>query len=155
MWLVFTGAKAQHQNGSWVYPVDWYVNVEEDSLEIGNADNLFTTTLLKNWSGSDKTLAYEAHVFEDEEKEVQDSGKGADNPGILTLYPNPFSTHIIVGGVKEGDRARLYDAVGNQVRSWVLKSERNELNTESIDPGIYLLQIDTGSGMIVKRMVKG
>jgi hypothetical protein len=140
------------QQWYWTVPMIGYIEAEEDTLAVlDNSNDLFTTGILRHWARSGELVGEQAEVLEEEN--LQERTRIPEHPPLL-LYPNPFRDHITVSGVKEGNKARLFDAVGNEIRSWQLKGERNELDTQTVEPGIYLLQIDTGTVMVVRKMVK-
>lgn len=67
----------------------------------------------------------------------------------IKLHPNPASNLIIVKNI-EVEKAIVYDTLGRQVA----KTFNNELNIENYKPGLYLMTIETSTGIITKRFVK-
>ena len=83
-------------------------------------------------------------------------------PGIVEAYPNPFSAQLRVQTgpvISERQTLTLFDLLGRQVlqddragdasgtQTWLL-------DTTSLAPGVYLLQIDDGTRVMRTTIVK-
>ncbi len=80
------------------------------------------------------------------------------NPSI-TLFPNPASSHIFINvnkSFENGDRLRVIDRIGRVIEDITL-SEGNQqvrLRVGELDAGIYMIQIQTGNAVQVKKFIK-
>ena len=80
---------------------------------------------------------------------------GLDNKesGIV-LFPNPFKTSINLMNVKGSADLLLFNLLGEELGSWKIKNENNTLETGNLPSGIYLLQIKTENGVLIKKLIK-
>jgi hypothetical protein len=68
-------------------------------------------------------------------------------------YPNPFTTHINISGADWATHAVITDVPGNRVLESPLAGGR--MNTGSLRPGMYLLQLRGDDGRrAVQRIIK-
>lgn len=69
------------------------------------------------------------------------------------MFPNPASEsiHVLLEGVTNADFI-LTDALGRNVQQGHWVDEINTLQTASLEPGIYFLQI-TSKGIIENRVI--
>lgn len=77
-----------------------------------------------------------------------------DNSNDIIVFPNPFSDQLIihVNGDKIIKNTRLFDISGNLILE--LQGEIRNLNLSSLYPGMYMLEINTSKGSVVKKVVK-
>jgi len=77
-------------------------------------------------------------------------------PGELLVFPNPVaaggSLSLIAGGQGEV-RMTLYDALGRFQRTATANGSINIVNTSGLLPGLYLLRVQTESGVTTRRVV--
>jgi N-acetylmuramoyl-L-alanine amidase len=73
----------------------------------------------------------------------------------ISVYPNPAVSYITIDaqGIQV-ERYTLYDVNGRTILSGKGNSEREQINTSRLDAGIYILQIKTTEGIVVKRIIK-
>lgn len=71
----------------------------------------------------------------------------------IQLYPNPVSNRLYLDtqGIKVQSYS-IFDANGRQVHQAVF--DRNLINVESFEAGLYLLRLVTDQGVAIKRFVK-
>ena len=72
----------------------------------------------------------------------------------LTIFPNPFSTTVTLTGIKGDAELILYNSLGAEVAAWKTASTTTTLETDSLPAGIYLLQIKTAEGTVIKKIIK-
>jgi hypothetical protein len=73
----------------------------------------------------------------------------------VQVYPNPASSNITITHAA-GSRVIMYDAVGQEVFSAIIYTNKEVENIQSLAPGVYTLQVvdmDTGY-KITKKVVK-
>lgn len=78
----------------------------------------------------------------------------ASNISAITLFPNPFNASITLAGIKGSADLLLYNLLGAEVGSWKINNENTTLETGNLPSGIYLLQIKTEEGILVKKIIK-
>src|SRR5687768_15699751 len=85
------------QQWYWESPLVGYIESEEDTLaELDNSNDLLTTGILRHWAQSGEIIGERARIF----IEGQEAGRQQiPNSPTLLLYPNPFTSHIMVVGV--------------------------------------------------------
>jgi N-acetylmuramoyl-L-alanine amidase len=79
--------------------------------------------------------------------------KAKDN---VTVYPNPAITELVIDGQGVSLKAyTLYDLNGRAVRSGRIgNTDRYTVPVDGLNAGIYILQIQTTNGTVVKRIIK-
>ena len=65
------------------------------------------------------------------------------NNKIITLYPNPTSSNIFIGG--EFNKVRLYDLFGREL----LKSTSNQLDLSNLPNNVYMIKLEDNQGKII------
>ena len=71
----------------------------------------------------------------------------------VSLYPNPASNRVNVTSIHEMTRLTVTNYVGQIVYTEDVSSTRVELNTNSYQAGVYLVKIETESGVVTKRVI--
>jgi len=71
----------------------------------------------------------------------------------VSLYPNPASNLVNVTSTHEMNRLTVTNYVGQVVYTSEDAGTRVELNTNSYQPGVYLVKIETESGVVTKRVI--
>ncbi len=83
-------------------------------------------------------------------------GEGTGHPGI-SIYPNPASTHLFVRAAEDNEIrfVRLVDEQGKPVMLRRLTAGQfdAEIALGGLSAGLYILQIETRSGMFISRLV--
>lgn len=78
-----------------------------------------------------------------------------ENALLMKIYPNPVSERFTIDNGKEiMKEMRLYDVVGKEVKRYEINDTNTEVNISDLPSGIYLLQVQTESTRITKRIVK-
>jgi PKD repeat protein len=84
------------------------------------------------------------------------SSTGEAQAPSVVVAPNPARStlHVRLTGAP-ARRATLFDALGRAVRSASPEREAFALDVQGLSTGVYLLQVETGSGTLVTRVVVG
>jgi hypothetical protein len=74
----------------------------------------------------------------------------------IAIYPNPFSSQIIVEGLTDFEEIKILNALGQIVyNSKIIQNEYIVIPTEHFQPGIYLLNFSNKKGEnFTKRLIK-
>ncbi len=67
----------------------------------------------------------------------------------LTVYPNPFSSFIIIKSVKN-QQVIIYDVSGNAVLQISVEAGMTQINTSEIKKGVYLVRCGTDTFKLIK-----
>ena len=72
----------------------------------------------------------------------------------VSVYPNP-ATNVLVVKVSANATVQLLDVTGKQVltQTTVNANEKQEINTESVASGVYLLKVSNSNFTSTKRVV--
>jgi hypothetical protein len=72
---------------------------------------------------------------------------------LLTLYPNPVSgrLNVSIPGVF-GGRVRIIDLLSKEILTRTYTG--SPLDVSLLDPGIYLLEFETGNSKFISRFIK-
>lgn len=84
---------------------------------------------------------------------VQLGSSIAEQKGLLySISPNPFKERITVKGLSTSAQYRLM-GIDGKVLEW-LPIENGEINTASLSPGFYVLEIKEGQGLYRQKVMK-
>ncbi len=73
----------------------------------------------------------------------------------IDLYPNPATDELnILSSTKEFDQIQLLDAQGNLIKIFQRPHALNTIETSNLPEGLYFLQFDNNSNVVVKKFVK-
>ncbi len=76
------------------------------------------------------------------------------NTGNLTIYPVPFSDHIVVEGLNN-QYLMIYNLAGQQCANVKISSNHQVINTENFIPGIYIVRAGyKNEELLVKKIIK-
>ena len=91
------------------------------------------------------------YTFYGPETTFQTWMEGVDELGqSLKLYPNPTSSFLNIEG--EGmSSIEVYNAIGQRVMTQVVDGNSTQLNTESLNNGIYFLRIHANDGTVLNH----
>ncbi len=74
----------------------------------------------------------------------------------VKVYPNPFSNNVSIRSSAVINKVDLFDVTGILVKTVSsIESNALELDTQELSAGIYFLRMNTDSGTLVKKIVKG
>uniref|UniRef100_UPI0026F04AFF T9SS type A sorting domain-containing protein n=1 Tax=Nonlabens dokdonensis TaxID=328515 RepID=UPI0026F04AFF len=74
----------------------------------------------------------------------------------FNMYPNPVSQneiHISGDFAQETTTAVFYNTLGQEVFKTALTSNENQVQIGSLDAGVYLVQITSGTTSLTKKLV--
>lgn len=72
-----------------------------------------------------------------------------------SVYPNPFTSYLVVSGVKNQARVTVSDLSGRRLLNIENVSNNQQINgLENLKPGIYLIEVTEGAERFVTRLVK-
>ena len=74
----------------------------------------------------------------------------------ITLYPNPNSAgvwQLDAGNELVGSKLEIYDAEGRVVLQSMISKQKSEISL-SVESGIYLLRISTGTSTIIRKLIR-
>jgi hypothetical protein len=90
-----------------------------------------------------------------------DSTTGMDNLQFtnseLNVFPNPAKYELTITGytLNNGNAIiKMYDVLGNEVYNKTVNNATVNVNTNNLSPGMYIVQINTGSTISRSRFVK-
>lgn len=78
----------------------------------------------------------------------------------VRLYPNPAAGRVVLevpGGIRDGLRIDVCDLAGREVRVLQpsLRNGKAELDVSGLAPGMYLVHIRDGAGVMVRKLTVG
>ena len=79
-------------------------------------------------------------------------GEGIDDVTVaqVSIYPNPVADCLTISGAA-GAEAVLYDMTGRQLFCWTIVSDQQQLNTNTLAQGIYMLRVGDMTFRVAKR----
>jgi hypothetical protein len=79
-------------------------------------------------------------------------GEGIDDVTVaqVSIYPNPVADCLTISGAA-GTEAVLYDMTGRQLFCWTIVSDQQQLNTNTLAQGIYMLRVGDMTFRVAKR----
>ena len=79
-------------------------------------------------------------------------GEGIDDVTVaqVSIYPNPVADCLTISGAA-GTEAVLYDMTGRQLFCWTIVSDQQQLNTNTLAQGIYILRVGDMTFRVAKR----
>jgi len=99
--------------------------------------------------------AFNLNHFRVKEKEIVTGLSSIENESV-NVYPNPVSEKLTIEfgpDFKKNTMMRLYDSSGVLVKKHKLVTQKTELPTHTITPGIYLLQIQVRDKIITRKII--
>lgn len=77
------------------------------------------------------------------------------DPGeIITAWPNPFFSELIIPGTKSQGEITVYDQQGKLILHLQAKEFETRINLENFNAGLYLLKYNEGNKTVSKLMLK-
>lgn len=64
-----------------------------------------------------------------------------DNNESIKVYPNPTSSHLFLGPIKEGSTVELLDIHGAKIKSIETPQQSQSIDLSDLDKGIYILRV--------------
>jgi hypothetical protein len=120
------------------------INFDPNAAGLGNHTIIYTFTDANSCSNTDAiTITVNGCT-----------GIENNNLSSIVVYPNPFTNSITISGINEATGIKICNMLGEILRSWVISSTSNNIILEDIAPGIYFLNIETGTGSVTKKIIK-
>ena len=124
---------------SFTWPFD-----DEQYLLLNVAMGGIAGTIDPNFSESNMVIdyvkVYQNSSFSTEEK----------NANLFKVFPNPANDLITVSSLQRIDRLRLYNTLGQLVKE---NFNSTTIQVSTIDPGIYILKIESGVSIETKKIL--
>lgn len=73
---------------------------------------------------------------------------------VISIYPNPTDNKLIIECSEDISEIILYDIIGRKVMQVLPKTNSSIMQLGNYSNGIYILQIITNRGIIVKEIIK-
>lgn len=131
-------------NGTWYnYLTDEEVEVtdyttHEITLSSGGF-YVFTSEKIENYISADPTILSADHSLSDQ----------------LQLFPNPVSGMLNLSGVSQIETLTVLDIHGRKINNQPkFDTNQSQADMSGLKPGMYLLQLTTSKGLVVKRFIK-
>lgn len=80
--------------------------------------------------------------------------KDIENLNSVLIYPNPFTSQINLTGISQGAQIEIYDPTGKRISEIISQSDRQNLNTENLQSGIYFIRYTENTKSISVRLIK-
>ena len=136
-----------------------YIN-KRHSWDFGNGD---TSSFEDNWVTYDSVGSYDVSLYVENHVGCSDitikkdyiNALPSSLPDLeksgLTIYPNPFTSKILIKSEKPIQNIRLVNFEGKEVLNSEAKETQTELSTENFPKGIYLLEIEMEAGEVFRQ----
>ena len=72
----------------------------------------------------------------------------------FTLSPNPASDHVSVSSQVDISRLRVLDLQGRLIHAAAIRGREYTLSIRDLSPGIYLFEVETEAGRMVRNLAK-
>lgn len=63
----------------------------------------------------------------------------------MVLYPNPAKDKVYLGNATIGTPFNIFDNTGRNVKSGLINNQLEEIDINSLNPGIYYIDIKHGN----------
>jgi len=88
---------------------------------------------------------------------AQSINTGYNEPKIahkVSAFPNPV-TNLLTVDITElnGQSLSLYNTLGQEVLQQKITTFRSQVNTQGLENGVYVLQVNTEEGVVTKRIL--
>jgi hypothetical protein len=80
---------------------------------------------------------------------------GIDDPSGSTsfnLYPNPANDHVFIATSGDLKRVTVYNAIGQLIMDEITTGRQYELNTAGYTIGVYMVRVETASGVTTRTL---
>jgi hypothetical protein len=97
--------------------------------------------------------------FSNEEGDVCEGIYDEVQKFYLSIYPNPASDVLFIESSEQIERVSVFDSKGGQVVGWSggqvvgWSGGRVEIPVKGLVPGLYLVRVETGSGVVGRKVV--
>ena len=124
---------------SFTWPFD-----DEQYLLLNVAMGGIAGTIDPNFSESNMVIDY-VKVYQNSSLTAEEK-----NANLFKVFPNPANDLITVSSLQKIDRLRLYNTLGQLVKE---NFNSTTIKVSTIDPGIYILKIESGVSIETKKIL--
>ncbi len=97
-------------------------------------------------------IAVELYYSQDSSEVIIETSTHTINSDDIQVYPNPANNTLYVEGLTEKARVMMYDLHGKLL--YIKKQSNNQFDISQLQPGLYLLKIETSKGLTIEQIVK-
>lgn len=72
----------------------------------------------------------------------------------IRVFPNPITSAFITIAVKSDTTYKVYDIIGKLVLSGNISTQSSTINTKKLNKGVYILQLESETVNIAKKIIK-
>lgn len=73
----------------------------------------------------------------------------------IQIFPNPFINQITIANyLKQEIKYTIFNDLGMLIKQGIIKSEKEELNTSSLNVGMYILRLQINDNVFTKKIFK-
>jgi len=101
-----------------------------------------------------KTIPANLLGDQDYTEKVNEDHKTYGSPGNLHIYPNPVKDMINIKTDEDITKVNVYNLAGQLVLSFVENQLSNNLNVDQLNPGMYLIHLETDRKVYIKKFIK-
>ena len=118
--------------------------------EVANGSTTTVTVTATDAAGNVTTCEFD--ILVDSTLGVEDT---LFSEASISMYPNPTAGELnILAGNTTIDKVEVYDLAGRLVKRVSFETTTYQFNLNDMDAAVYLVQIFSGSNMVVKRVIK-
>jgi len=134
-------------------------NIEGTTYKIGlctSTPALEGDDLIKIPFNSNGSVTFDLVVNTVEKSITVDLATGLVDMGIggINIYPNPASDMLHIIGLQKETVGRIYNTSGQMIFSSEIEAEIGEVNVSGLPSGLYILKMNIGDEILVKRFTK-
>lgn len=129
------------------------VLVNEWQWDIDGPNMLGVIDIYAAAPGSDDPLFYIDDVCFKELNPVGIDPVGNENTGIR-LFPNPVQQYLNITSPEEMVSVQIINTVGQTVFTSTVNGKATQINTQNLESGLYIIQIQTKNGFETKKFMK-
>jgi hypothetical protein len=82
------------------------------------------------------------------------SSTNAPELGVAKAFPNPGHDNFTITAPAIMDEVILYNASGQVVKTWQPLSTQLNVDASNLNPGVYVAMVQSGSRLMVVRLIK-
>ena len=103
-------------------------------------DNPYLATII--WGGAPAENRWENLSVEEFYKES------------IRIYPNPITTTMLTIDTKADTNYKIYDILGKLILTGNISVQNNKVNVEKLNKGIYILELESKTVKVSKKLIK-
>lgn len=146
----FYSATVNILEANYTFPTNMKIRFMCDAS--GNADDVYIDDVRVTASSGTARSVGTKSATPLQELRVNDSEELSDD---LRVYPNPVRNELTIEVAGEDDsKAHIYSYTGALVKSIKLEEEITTVDISELKTGIYILKVDAGDELLIKRIIK-